>query len=50
MVDGGHGLHRVQKFDTNGVFILKFGNKGNGNGELNAPYGVTTHTNKVVIT
>ena len=30
--------------------MLKFGDRGNGDGELNAPYGVTTHTDKVYVT
>ena len=47
VVDGG--THRVKKFDTNGKFLLQFGSKGNGDGELNGPYGVTTHTDKVYV-
>ena len=47
VVDGG--THRVKKFDANGKFLLQFGNKGNGEGELNGPYGVTTHTDKVYV-
>jgi DNA-binding beta-propeller fold protein YncE/uncharacterized membrane protein len=35
--------HRIQKFDTNGSFIRKWGNgsAGMGDGEFNTPFGVT---------
>jgi len=32
--------HRIQKFDSNGVFLLKFGSPGSGNGQLLFPTGV----------
>ena len=33
--------HRIQKFDSSGNFILKWGSFGNGNGQFNAPEGIT---------
>ena len=42
--------HRVQKFDTNGNYLLQFGSKGTSNGQLSNPYGVTVHNDKVYIT
>ncbi len=32
--------HRIQKFDSNGDFLLKFGSPGSGNGQLLFPTGV----------
>ena len=32
--------HRIEKFDQNGKFILAFGLKGSGDGQLNGPQGV----------
>jgi hypothetical protein len=32
--------HRIQKFDLNGKFLLKWGQYGNGNGEFNTPTGI----------
>ena len=43
------GNHRVQKFDTNGNYLLQFGSKGASDGQLNNPYGVTVHNDKVYI-
>ena len=34
------GNHRVQKFDTNGAFITKWGENGVGQGKFTSPYGV----------
>ena len=47
MVDGGN--HRVQKFDINGNYLLQFGGRGKGDGQLNAPYGITAHDDKVYV-
>lgn len=33
----GSGMPRVQKFDTNGHFITKFGSLGSGNGQFVDP-------------
>ena len=41
--------HRVQKFDTHGNYLLQFGGKEDGEGQLNCPVGITTHQNKVYI-
>ena len=43
-----YGNHRVQKFDTNGNYLLQFG-KGASDGQLNNPYGVTVHNDKVYV-
>ncbi|NMC98400.1 MAG: hypothetical protein GYA62_01570 [Bacteroidales bacterium] len=32
--------YRVQKFDSDGNFLLKFGSKGSGNGQFNMPWDV----------
>ena len=32
--------HRIQKFDSNGNFVMKFGVYGTSDGQLNYPYGV----------
>jgi DNA-binding beta-propeller fold protein YncE len=46
-VDGGGNVyvadtdnHRIQKFDSNGNFITKWGSRGLGNGEFRSPSGV----------
>jgi tripartite motif-containing protein 71 len=35
------GNNRIQKFDSNGVFILKWGSKGSGDGQFIGPSGIT---------
>ena len=38
---GGNAIdHRIQKFDSNGNFITKWGVRGSGNGQFNNPSGV----------
>ena len=32
--------HRIQKFDSNGKFLAKWGAKGTGNGEFRHPHGI----------
>jgi len=32
--------HRIQKFDSNGAFITKWGSKGEGDGQFNHPDGI----------
>lgn len=32
--------HRIQKFDSNGKFITKWGSKGNGDGQFTSPAGI----------
>ncbi len=46
-----YGNHRVQVFDKNGRFLFKFGSKGNGNGQLNYPQGITVdqRNNQIVV-
>ena len=45
-----YGNHRVQKFDTNSNnYLLQFGNEGASDGQLNHPYGVTIHCDKVYV-
>ena len=34
--------HRIQKFDSEGNFILKWGERGEGPGQFNFPYGIAT--------
>jgi len=43
--------HRIQVFDRNGKFMLKFGSKGRGNGQLKQPGGVTVdqRNNQIVV-
>ena len=41
--------HRVQKFHTNGNYLLQFGSKGASDGQLNTPCGATVNNNKVYI-
>ena len=33
--------HRIQKFDSSGNFLLKWGSMGTGNGQFNGPWEVT---------
>ena len=42
--------NRVQKFDTYGNFLLQFGVKGSGDGELMGPYDVATHNGYAYVT
>jgi hypothetical protein len=41
--------HRVQKFDTNGNFILKWGKEGTGNGEFTQPSGIAVDSQNVYV-
>ena len=41
--------HRVQKFDTHGSYLLKFGSEGNGKGRLSYPIGITAYLDKVYV-
>ncbi len=36
------GNNRIQKFDSNGKFITKWGSLGNGNGQFNGTGGIAT--------
>ncbi|MDY6932635.1 MAG: VWA domain-containing protein [Spirochaetota bacterium] len=48
VVDSGN--HRVQKFNNDGDFILKFGEFGEYEGQLKNPTGVTVHKDLVYVT
>jgi signal transduction histidine kinase/sugar lactone lactonase YvrE len=37
--------HRIQKFDSNGNFITKWGTYGSGNGQFNRPSGIAVDVN-----
>jgi len=39
----------VQKFNINGVYLLQFSYKGLGDGQLNSPYGITVHNDRLYI-
>lgn len=43
VTDGYEGTHnnRLQKFDRNGAYLGQYGSKGTGNGQFNAPRGIT---------
>ena len=47
VVDGNN--HRIQKFDTRGNYMLQFGNKGTGVGQLSNPRGITVHNGRVYV-
>src|ERR1035441_777597 len=36
--------HRVQKFDSEGRFLLSWGEQGNGPGQFNYPFGVAVNS------
>ena len=35
-----YGNNRIQKFDSNGNFITKWGSKGTGDGQFDYPTGI----------
>ena len=39
--------HRVQKFDTNGMYLFQFGTEGSANGQLKHPIGIIVHNGKL---
>lgn len=41
--------HRIQKFDMRGNYLLKFGGKGAGAGQLNSPRGIALHNGRVYV-
>ena len=45
-----HRSHRVQKFTTDGKYLLQFGSKGSDNGKLLCPRGLAVHDHKVYVT
>jgi len=34
------GFNRIQKFDSNGMFLLKWGSQGTGEGQFSTPHGI----------
>ena len=44
-----HSNHRVQKFNVDGQYLLKFGHQGSGNGQLYYPIGIAVHNDRVYI-
>jgi DNA-binding beta-propeller fold protein YncE len=41
-VSDGYGNSRVVKFSADGSFLLEWGSKGAGHGQLHTPHGITT--------
>ena len=39
--------HRVQKLTVDGEFLLKFGDMGTADGQLDCPLGITVHNKRV---
>lgn len=42
-------MHRVQKFSIERKYVVRFGNKGTGNGQLDCPLGIMVHNNRVYV-
>lgn len=42
-------LNRIQKFDSNGNYLLQFGSAGSGNGQFNMPYSVIYDSNFIFV-
>ncbi len=50
-VGAGCDNNRVQKFNSSGAFLLKFGGTGTGNGQFNYPIGITRDSsNNIYVT
>ena len=43
------GNKRVQKFNSEGEFLIEWGNSGSLSGEFNAPAGITVHNQSVYV-
>ena len=43
------GNHRIQVFSSNGNLIRSFGRKGDNQGELNWPAGITFHNDNIIV-
>lgn len=41
--------NRVQKFNASGRYLLHFGSRGSGSGQLNNPLGILAHNNQVYV-
>ncbi len=44
----GHAERRVQKFDSNGTFIAKWGSEGTGDGQFHGPMGIAVDSSGYV--
>jgi tripartite motif-containing protein 71 len=42
------GNHRIQKFDSEGTFMAKWGSRGEGDGEFRGPSGVAVDSSNNV--
>src|SRR5258706_13773321 len=49
-LDEGYNHHRIYKYDINGNFIMSWGSKGNEEGQLNEPWGVTLYKENIIVT
>ena len=43
------GNAKIQKFSSDGKFLLSFGVRGDGNGEFGSPVGIATHENNIYV-
>ncbi|MCJ7589125.1 MAG: 6-bladed beta-propeller [Candidatus Aminicenantes bacterium] len=41
--------HRVQKFGSDGAFLIKWGSRGTGNGQLDLPHGIALSSGNVFV-
>ena len=48
LVADGLGNSRIAKFDKNGTFLMAWGTRGNGPGQLSGPHGIATDRNRRV--
>ncbi|MEZ4972614.1 MAG: Ig-like domain-containing protein [Cyclobacteriaceae bacterium] len=42
--------HRIYKYDQNGNYLMNWGTKGLGEGQLNEPWGVSYYDNQIIVT
>jgi peptidylamidoglycolate lyase len=47
-ISDGYGNTRVAKFDKNGKFLMMWGTRGTGNGQLQTPHSITIDKNRRV--
>jgi DNA-binding beta-propeller fold protein YncE len=45
---GDQGNDRIQKFDSNGKFITKWGSTGSGDGQFQVPIGIAINSKGLV--
>lgn len=43
-------MHKIQVFDSNGIFQFNFGIQGDNVGELNQPFGIALYNEELYIT